>query len=196
MNRLGKRNLLHKSKMIAVCGAMLYLVGGLKGISSEAGQQNLAQVTADIHSVEKANENRMEERMDDLPIVSKKYDDEESYLLAKLAMAEAEGEDTEGKALVISVVLNRVQSDKFPNTIEEVIMQEKQFSVTHEGGRWWTVEPDEDCYNALDMVMLDKWDESYGALYFESEGKSTWHRDNLEYLFKHGNHYFYKEKEE
>lgn len=36
------------------------------------------------------------------------HDGEESYLLAKIAMAEAESEDTEGKALVMLVVLNRV----------------------------------------------------------------------------------------
>ena len=43
--------------------------------------------------------------------------------LAKLAMAEAEGEDTEGKALVILVVLNRVQSEGFPDTVEDVILE-------------------------------------------------------------------------
>ena len=132
-------------------------------------------------------------------VASRDWDAEESYLLAKIAMAEAEGEDTEGKALVIMVVLNRVWSNGFPDSIEEVILQERngthQFSVTQEGGRWWKVEPDEDCYKALQLVT-EGWDESQGALYFESEGKSTWHQDNLEYLFKHGNHYFYKEKEE
>ena len=49
------------------------------------------------------------------------WDAEDAYLLAKIAMAEAEGEDTEGKALVIRVVLNRVWSDSFPgHTIVEV----------------------------------------------------------------------------
>lgn len=42
------------------------------------------------------------------------WDADDSYRLAKIAMAEAEGEDTEGKALVILVVLNRVWSDEFP----------------------------------------------------------------------------------
>ena len=44
------------------------------------------------------------------------WDADDSYRLAKIAMAEAEGEDTEGKALVILVVLNRVWSDDFPDT--------------------------------------------------------------------------------
>lgn len=121
---------------------------------------------------------------------------EESYLLVKIAMAEAESEDTEGKALVMLVVLNRVWSDKFPNSIEEVIMQDGQFSPVKEGGRYWTTEPDDDCWEALNLVMIEKWDESEGALYFESPSSSTWHRDNLKYLFTHGGHDFYTEREE
>lgn len=119
---------------------------------------------------------------------------DESYILEKIAMAEAEGEDTEGKALVILVVLNRVWDDSFPDTVEEVVMQENQFSPVA-NGRYDRVEPDDDCRDALELVM-DGWDESEGALYFESESSSTWHQRHLKYLFRHGNHYFYKEKED
>lgn len=123
------------------------------------------------------------------------WDADEAYLLARIAMAEAEGEDTEGKALVILVVLNRVWSDEFPNTIEEVILQESngvhQFSVTEDGGRWWLVEPSGDCWAALDLVATG-WDESQGALYFESSEDPTWHSRNLEFLFKEGKHKFYR----
>lgn len=122
------------------------------------------------------------------------WDGYESYLLAKLAMAEAEGEDTEGKALVILVALNRVWNDSFPNSIEDVIYQEGQFSPVS-NGRFERIEPDRDCWQALDMVMREQWDESQGALYFESESESTWHRDNLQFLFQHGNHLFYTDKE-
>ena len=125
---------------------------------------------------------------------------EESYLLAKLAMAEAEGESTEGKAMVIMVVLNRVWAEGFPDTIEEVIMQHNektgvyQFTPVMPGGRWWRVEPDEDCWAALDLIMLHGWDESEGALYFEAtyNGENTWHSKNLEYIKTVGNHNFYK----
>jgi N-acetylmuramoyl-L-alanine amidase len=116
---------------------------------------------------------------------------DDAYLLTKLAMAEAEGEDTVGKALVIRVALNRVWSEAFPNSISEVIFQKNQFSVTA-NGRFDDVEPSEDCWKALDMV-LEGWDESDGATFFESRSDSTWHSENLTYLFQHGNHYFYKE---
>lgn len=132
---------------------------------------------------------------DEVNISSMDWDANESYMLAKIAMAEAEGEDTYGKALVILVVLNRVWSEEFPDTIEEVIMQDGQFSPVSDGGRYWTTEPNEDCWKALDLVMVDKWNGSNGALYFSTPSCSSWHRDNLEYLFTHGGHEFFTERE-
>ena len=114
--------------------------------------------------------------------------DYDQYLLAKIAMAEAEAEDTVGKALVIRVVLNRVNSQKFPNTVEKVIFQYDQFSPI-KNGRWDRVEPSADCWEALAMV-INGWDESQGALYFESRGYG-WHSETLDFLYKHGCHYFY-----
>ena len=124
-------------------------------------------------------------------IMSRDWSAEESQMLMKIAMAEAEGESVEGKALVMLVVLNRVWSDDFPDTIEEVIFQPKQFSPVTEGGRYYTTEPNEECYEALGLVM-NGWDESRGALYFESCERSSWHSENLEYLYQVGNHKFYR----
>lgn len=127
---------------------------------------------------------------------SRDFSGEDCELLMKIAMAEAEGESTEGKALVMMVVLNRVWSDAFPGTIEEVILQESggtyQFSPARPGGRLYTLEPNEDCAAALDLVM-NGWDESHGALYFEAAGrKDSWHSRNLEFLFQEGHHKFYR----
>ena len=128
---------------------------------------------------------------DDSLIKSRDWDVDDSYLLAKIAMAEAEGEDVEGKALVILVVLNRVWTDEFPGTIHDVIYQKNQFSPIA-NGRFDRVEPDDECYEALEMVMSG-WDESDGALYFESEKSAdNWHSRHLKYLFTHGGHRFYK----
>lgn len=116
---------------------------------------------------------------------------EDEYMLAKIAMAEAEGEDVEGKALVILTVLNRVNSNEFPDTIYDVIYQPRQFSPI-ESGRYDRVEPNDECYQALDMV-ISGWDESQGSLYFEScAEEDNWHSRNLDYLFTHGGHRFYK----
>lgn len=123
------------------------------------------------------------------------FNAEERYLLAKIAMAEAEGEDVTGKVLVIRTVLNRVAGEDFPDTIEEVLYQEGQFTPVG-NGRFDSVEPDAECYAALAMVE-NGWDESRGALYFEKAAEeSTWHSRNLKELFKYGNQKFYEERKE
>ena len=123
----------------------------------------------------------------------KRWTTEEAQMLVTLAMAEAEGEDIIGKALVIMVVLNRVESDSFPDTIEDVIFDPGQFSPVAPGHRYYKVTPNADCWEALEMVEHG-WDESQGALYFErNTERSTWHSRNLVELYTHGNHTFYTE---
>ena len=128
-------------------------------------------------------------------VENEQFTDEEEYLLAKLAMAEAEGEDLKGKAFVMLVVLNRVNDDEFPDTIKEVIFQESdgtyQFSPIGDG-RFFKQEPSDECYEALELIKTG-YDESKGALYFTSiKEQSTWHSRNLDFLFEHGGHLFYK----
>lgn len=132
----------------------------------------------------------------DALIASRDWGEEDVNILLRIAMAEAEGEDTEGKALVMLVILNRVWSDGFPDTVEDVVFQtldgDYQFSPVVPGGRYWTEEPNEDCKMALRMIE-DGWDESQGALYFEASNPNTsWQKENCEFLFEHGNHTFYK----
>ena len=92
-------------------------------------------------------------------IASMDWDKDDSYMLCKIAMAEAESEGVEGKALVMLVVLNRVWSEEFPDTIEEVIFQKNQFSPVA-NGRYDEVEPDKECYEALEMIQVEHWNES------------------------------------
>ena len=123
---------------------------------------------------------------------SKDWSTKESYLLARIAMAEAEGCNTQTKTLIIMCVLNRVWSDEFPDTIEEVIFQENQFSPI-DNGRWDRVEPNEDCYEAVKVVMEAKYDYSGGATYFENcADEDNWHSRNLEFLYESEGIRFYK----
>lgn len=116
----------------------------------------------------------------------------DKYLLAKMIMAEAESEPFTGQALVGLVILNRVDSPYFPDTVEGVIYEEGQFSPI-DNGRWEAVEPDDSCKAAVDFIGTG-WDESQGATYFESiTNDSEWHEENLEYLFTKGGHKFYRE---
>lgn len=123
---------------------------------------------------------------------SKDWSAKESYLLARIAMAEAEGCNNQTKTLIIMCVLNRVWSDEFPDTIEEVIFQENQFSPI-DNGRWDRVEPNEDCYEAVKVVMEAKYDYSGGATYFENcADEDNWHSRNLEFLYESEGIRFYK----
>ena len=123
---------------------------------------------------------------------SKDWSAKESYLLARIAMAEAEGCNIQTKTLIIMCVLNRVWSDEFPDTIEEVIFQENQFSPI-DNGRWDRVEPNEDCYEAVKIVMEAKYDYSGGATYFENcADEDNWHSRNLEFLYESEGIRFYK----
>lgn len=186
-----------------VSSAEVSTASGVTAGVSEVIQQNMTQYQSiqgsyEVSTLEPTTTQEPEitkeqviETTNDSLIQSKDWDADDSYLLAKIAMAEAEGEDVEGKALVILVVLNRVWTDEFPGTIHDVIYQKSQFSPIA-NGRFDRVEPDGECYEALEMVMSG-WDESDGALYFESEKSAdNWHSRHLDYLFIHGGHRFYK----
>ena len=120
----------------------------------------------------------------------------DEQILVKIAMAEAGGEGVIGKALVMRVVINRAESDRFPNTIDGVVFQKLgdvyQFSPVSGYGVINGLRPDEECYEALEMIK-DGWDDSEGATFFEAAPNtaSTWHSRNLKYLFRYGGHSFY-----
>lgn len=124
----------------------------------------------------------------------------EIYLLAKINECEAGNQNIETRMLVVLTVLNRVKSDKFPGTIEEVIKENHngvyQFSPLVQGGSWYYTEPSDDAYKAVDLVteeLFNGIDVSDGALYFEScEDEDNWHSRNLEYLYQSDDIRFYK----
>ena len=105
---------------------------------------------------------------------------EEMDLLQDIAMAEAEGEDAKGKALVMRVVLNRSLAWNKP--IKEIIYEPNQFATFRMG-----IEPSEDCHEAL-AIIVEGWDESEGAIWFCSKGYPNYG----EPLFQYGGHYFSK----
>ncbi len=62
-----------------------------------------------------------------------RYDNDEVMLLARLISAEARGEPYRGQVAVGAVVMNRVKSREFPNSIYEVIYQQNQFTPVRDG---------------------------------------------------------------
>lgn len=116
-------------------------------------------------------------------------DSEDEEVLLNIAMAEAEGEGIEGKALVMRVILNRKESEEFPDTIREVVFQENQFSPVA-SGVYGSKEPDRECYTALELVRNGEYLDM-PALFFDScEG--SWASKNRTFLYRMGNHNFYE----
>lgn len=118
------------------------------------------------------------------------YSDEELEMLAKIIHAETETDTYEGKVAIGSVVLNRVQSDSFVNTIEGVILSKDQFSgVVH--GRFSKAVPSPKDYEAA-IEALNGFDPTGGALYYYSPTKTTsdWH-ESMTYLATVGNNRFF-----
>ncbi len=108
----------------------------------------------------------------------------EMELLAQLVQAEAGNQDLTGKRLVVDVVLNRVDSEQFPDTVEDVIFQKKQFSVIEDGAfekAAWNIS--EDCFKAVEMEYKER---SNNEILYFGTGKSEY-ADNH---FKHQDHWF------
>lgn len=68
-----------------------------------------------------------------MPVQAKEIQYSEQELLARVVEAEAGNQGLYGKRLVVAVIYNRVESDKFPNTIYEVLTSPHQFSTVRNG---------------------------------------------------------------
>lgn len=92
------------------------------------------------------------------------------YLLAKCIYAEARGESYKGQVAVGAVILNRVKSPDFPNTIAGVIYQPWAFTAVNDGQI--NLEPNQTAYNAAKDAM-NGWDPTYGCLYYYNPATAT-----------------------
>ena len=94
-------------------------------------------------------------------------------LLARLVYGEARGEPYTGQVAVAAVVLNRVKSSKFPNTVAGVIYQAGAFDVVSDGQINMT--PNSTAIKAA-QDAINGWDPSYGAIYYfnPSTATSSW----------------------
>lgn len=107
-------------------------------------------------------------------------------LLSRLIHAEARGEPYTGQVAVGAVVLNRVKSSSFPNSIAGVIYQSGAFSVVNDGQINLT--PNETAKKAARDAM-NGWDPSYGSIYYFNPSTATskwiWSRPHVITIGKH-----------
>lgn len=118
------------------------------------------------------------------------YSQEDLTLMAAIIQAEAGGEPYAGQLAVGTVIMNRVMSAKFPNTLSEVIYQPMQFQPVRNGHLALILErgPNESCTNAAREVlggyrsgdwlffMTQKWADYYGITGYTMIGNHAFFR--------------------
>ena len=98
------------------------------------------------------------------------YSSSDVYLLAKVIAAEARGESYIGQVAVGAVVLNRVDSSSFPDTVAGVVYQKGAFSAVTDSN--WSVSPDATSRKAA-QDAINGWDPSGGSLYYYNPAKTS-----------------------
>ncbi|MGM0901177.1 MAG: cell wall hydrolase [Bacillota bacterium] len=144
-------------------------------------------VPADNADPEKLTKQRMENNQSENVEVG--LSDAEIDLLARIVRAEAQTEPFEGKVAVADVVLNRVESSKFPNTVKEVIYAPGQFQPVANGEIHKPA--DEESIEAVFTALTDNGDIAQDALFFYNPTIATnrW-LDSRETVVVIGQHVF------
>lgn len=114
------------------------------------------------------------------------YNSSDVYLLAKCIYAESRGEPYLGQVAVGAVILNRVRSSSFPNSISGVIYQPYAFTAVSDGQI--NLEPNSTAYSAARDAM-NGWDPTNGCLYYYNPATATsswiWSREVRLTIGKH-----------
>lgn len=117
------------------------------------------------------------------------FTEEELDLLFHVVQAEVGDEYSfEQKVNVTSVIFNRLEHERFPNTLSEILVYD-QFSPISDG-RYREVEVSEDTILACEYAFMIE-DTTDGCLFFDSNNTL-----NYEFVFCDGTHNFYKYREE
>jgi len=107
-------------------------------------------------------------------------------LMANAVYGEARGEPYEGQVAVAAVILNRVESPTFPNTVSGVIFEPRAFTAVADGQIWLT--PNETARQAV-LDAINGWDPSGNALYYFNPDTATsgwiWTRPQIKQIGKH-----------
>ena len=138
------------------------------------------------------SENHLEDEQvekGDALIIPETYSSAEKDLLARLVNAEAKGESYEGKVAVATVVLNRVESERFPDTVSEVINDKNQFSPVSNGSI--NQEASEEAVEAVNEAIALQEEEGTEATFFYNPDLTNdkWIK-SLPVIEVIGNHYF------
>ena len=149
--------------------------------------------------IKKLNIERQIEKVQDVKGLKGKISTREKAILTRIVEAEATDKDMKSKILVANVIINRVRSKEFPNTIEQVVFQRTngsvQFSPTADG-RYNSVTIKASTRESVERALEGE-DYSEGALYFVEKTMAnprnvSWFDRALTKLFTYQGHSFYK----
>lgn len=115
-----------------------------------------------------------------------KYSEQDLQLMANAVYGEARGEPYEGQVAVAAVILNRLESPDFPNSISGIIFQPRAFTAVADGQIW--LEPNERAKQAV-LDAMNGWDPSENALYYFNPETATsgwiWSRPQIKQIGDH-----------
>jgi N-acetylmuramoyl-L-alanine amidase len=107
-------------------------------------------------------------------------------LMANAVYGEARGEPYNGQVAVAAVILNRVNSPTFPNTVAGVIFEPRAFTAVADGQIW--LEPNETAKKAV-LDAINGWDPTGNAMYYFNPDTATsawiWSRPQIKQIGKH-----------
>ncbi|OEF96031.1 spore cortex-lytic enzyme [Desulfuribacillus alkaliarsenatis] len=114
------------------------------------------------------------------------FNNQDLQLMANAVYGEARGEPYIGQVAVAAVVLNRLRSETFPNTVSGVIFEPRAFTAVADGQIW--LEPNDTARRAV-QDAINGWDPSGGALYYFNPDTATsgwiWTRPQRKKIGKH-----------
>ncbi|WP_409276303.1 spore cortex-lytic enzyme [Neobacillus sp. SCS-31] len=114
------------------------------------------------------------------------YSQNDIKLMSNAVYGEARGEPYEGQVAVAAVILNRVESSSFPNTVSGVIFEPLAFTAVADGQIWLT--PNETARKAV-LDAINGWDPTGNALYYFNPDTATskwiWSRPQIKRIGRH-----------
>jgi N-acetylmuramoyl-L-alanine amidase len=188
------KEIIQKQELEEESQARIKLINTQIAMEEEAKRQ-AEEAAKKAEEEKKAAEEAARKAEEEKAVNAMSVSQDDYQVLLRIVQAEAGVCDDKGKILVTNVILNRVKSGKFPDTVRGVVYSPSQFSPVS-NGRINTVKVTDDTIQCVDRALAGE-DYSEGALYFmnrrgSKSGAVRWFDSRLTYLFQHGNHEFFK----
>lgn len=163
-------------------------------IMSQQNHEKTVEMLAVVHKPEEKVNGLVTRYRQKLKLTKAEYE-----IMYRIVEAEAGGENISGRMLVANVIINRMKSKHFPDSVRGVVFAHSgrtyQFSPISDG-RYYTVKISDITKKAVKRAVGGE-DNSRGAEYFvcrslADSGNVRWFDNCLEYLFSYGCHEFFK----